>query len=136
MRRRLDLAASLVGRPEVIFLDEPTTGLDPSKREDMWNIVRSLTAQGTTVLLTTQYLDEADALADAISVMDRGRVIAHGTPEELKRIVGGRTLAGAAGEPAATPPTSGPLLDPHQRPHGRGAGQGPARRTGRGLERP
>ena len=61
MRRRLDLAASLVGRPEVIFLDEPTTGLDPSKREDMWNIVRSLTAQGTTVLLTTQYLDEADA---------------------------------------------------------------------------
>jgi oleandomycin transport system ATP-binding protein len=92
MRRRLDLAASLVGRPEVIFLDEPTTGLDPSKREDMWNIVRSLTAQGTTVLLTTQYLDEADALADAISVMDRGRVIAHGTPEELKRIVGGRTL--------------------------------------------
>jgi oleandomycin transport system ATP-binding protein len=92
MRRRLDLAASLVGRPEVIFLDEPTTGLDPSKREDMWNIVRSLTEQGTTVMLTTQYLDEADALADAISVMDRGRVIAHGTPEELKRIVGGRTL--------------------------------------------
>jgi oleandomycin transport system ATP-binding protein len=99
MRRRLDLAASLVGRPEVIFLDEPTTGLDPGKRDDMWNIVRSLTEQGTTVLLTTQYLDEADALADAISVMDRGKVIAHGTPEELKRIVGGRTLQVRPAEP-------------------------------------
>src|SRR5690349_223909 len=92
MRRRLDLAASLVGRPEVIYLDEPTTGLDPSKREDMWDVVRELTLQGTTVLLTTQYLEEADALADAISVFDRGRVIAHGTPDELKAIVGGRTL--------------------------------------------
>jgi oleandomycin transport system ATP-binding protein len=92
MRRRLDLAASLVGRPKVIYLDEPTTGLDPSKRDDMWNVVRSLTDAGTTVLLTTQYLEEADALADAISVIDNGKVIAHGTPEELKRIVGGRSL--------------------------------------------
>ena len=92
MRRRLDLAASLVGRPEVIFLDEPTTGLDPSKREDMWDVIRSLVADGSTVLLTTQYLDEADALADEISVIDYGRVIAHDTPEGLKRVVGGQTL--------------------------------------------
>jgi len=92
MRRRLDLAASLVGRPQVIYLDEPTTGLDPSKREDMWNVVRGLVADGTTVLLTTQYLEEADALADAITVIDHGRVIATGTPAELKSIVGGRAL--------------------------------------------
>ncbi|MDX6231508.1 MAG: oleandomycin transport system ATP-binding protein [Nocardioidaceae bacterium] len=92
MRRRLDLAASLVGRPEVIFLDEPTTGLDPSKRDDVWNLVRMLTAEGTSVLLTTQYLEEADALADAITVIDLGKVIAHGTAAELKQIVGGRSL--------------------------------------------
>ena len=92
MRRRLDLAASLVGRPSVIFLDEPTTGLDPSKREDMWGVVRSLVHDGSTVLLTTQYLDEADALADEITVIDHGRVIAHDTPDGLKRIVGGQTL--------------------------------------------
>lgn len=92
MRRRLDLAASLVGRPSVIFLDEPTTGLDPSKRDDVWNMVRLLTSEGTTVLLTTQYLEEADALADAITVIDTGKVIAHGTASELKQIVGGRSL--------------------------------------------
>jgi oleandomycin transport system ATP-binding protein len=92
MRRRLDLAASLVGRPSVIFLDEPTTGLDPSKREDMWGVVRSLAHDGSTVLLTTQYLDEADALADEITVIDHGRVIAHDTPDGLKRVVGGQTL--------------------------------------------
>ena len=92
MRRRLDLAASLVGRPDVIFLDEPTTGLDPSKREDMWDVVRSLVTDGSTVLLTTQYLEEADALADEITVIDHGRVIAHDTPEGLKRVVGGQTL--------------------------------------------
>jgi oleandomycin transport system ATP-binding protein len=92
MRRRLDLAASLVGRPEVIFLDEPTTGLDPSKREDMWGVIRRLVTEGSTVLLTTQYLDEADALADEITVFDHGRVIAHDTPDGLKRIVGGQTL--------------------------------------------
>lgn len=92
MRRRLDLAASLVARPKVIFLDEPTTGLDPAKREAVWDAVRSLTVDGATVLLTTQYLEEAEALADAITVIDAGRVIAHDTPDGLKRIVGGLTL--------------------------------------------
>jgi len=92
MRRRLDLAASLVGRPTVIFLDEPTTGLDPTKRDEVWMTVRGLVAQGATVLLTTQYLDEADALADEISVFDHGRIIAHGTPHELKQIVGDQSL--------------------------------------------
>ncbi|GAA3631344.1 ATP-binding cassette domain-containing protein [Microlunatus ginsengisoli] len=93
MRRRLDLAASLVGRPAVIFLDEPTTGLDPAKREDMWDVIRNLVTEGSTVLLTTQYLDEADALADEISVIDHGRVIAHDTPEGLKHVVGGQRIA-------------------------------------------
>lgn len=93
MRRRLDLAASLVGRPAVIFLDEPTTGLDPAKREDMWAVIRNLVTEGSTVLLTTQYLEEADALADEISVIDHGRVIAHDSPEGLKRIVGGQRIA-------------------------------------------
>jgi oleandomycin transport system ATP-binding protein len=102
MRRRLDLAASLVGRPSVIFLDEPTTGLDPAKREDMWEVVRRLVTDGSTVLLTTQYLDEADALADEISVIDHGRVIAHDTPDGLKRIVGGQTLEVRPTDPART----------------------------------
>jgi oleandomycin transport system ATP-binding protein len=93
MRRRLDLAASLVGRPSVIFLDEPTTGLDPAKREDMWEVVRRLVDDGSTVLLTTQYLEEADALADEITVIDHGRVIAHDTPDGLKRVVGGQRLS-------------------------------------------
>ena len=92
MRRRLDLAAGLVGRPDVLYLDEPTTGLDPVRREDIWRIVRTLVDDGVTVLLTTQYLEEADALADEISVIDQGRVIATGTPAELKRIVGGQHL--------------------------------------------
>src|SRR3954453_6862588 len=92
MRRRLDLAVSLVGRPGIVFLDEPTTGLDPAKREDMWGVVRNLVADGSTVLLTTQYLEEADALADEITVIDQGRVIANDTPDGLKRIVGGQTL--------------------------------------------
>ena len=100
MRRRLDLAASLVGRPSVIFLDEPTTGLDPAKREDMWDVVRRLVADGSTVLLTTQYLEEADALADEISVIDRGRVIAHDTPHGLKRVVGGQRLSVRPADPA------------------------------------
>jgi len=92
MRRRLDLAASLIGRPDVVFLDEPTTGLDPAKRDDVWDMVRVLVRQGTTVLLTTQYLEEADALANEITVIDHGRVIAHDTPQGLKRLVGGQTL--------------------------------------------
>ncbi|MDT0343481.1 ATP-binding cassette domain-containing protein [Streptomyces litchfieldiae] len=93
MRRRLDLAASLVGRPPFLFLDEPTTGLDPRARTELWDLVRRLVAGGTTVLLTTQYLDEADELADDIVVIDRGKVIATGTPEELKSRIGARTLA-------------------------------------------
>ena len=92
MRRRLDLAASLVGRPSVIFLDEPTTGLDPGKREDMWDVVRNLVTEGSTVLLTTQYLEEADALADKITVIDHGRVIAHDTADGLKRVIGGHRI--------------------------------------------
>ena len=89
MQRRLDLAASLVGRPKVLFLDEPTTGLDPRSRLGMWDIIRSLVADGTTLLLTTQYLDEADELADEIVVIDHGLVIAAGTAEDLKGRVGG-----------------------------------------------
>jgi ABC-2 type transport system ATP-binding protein len=89
MRRRLDLAASLITDPEVLFLDEPTTGLDPRGRAEVWASVRSLVGGGTTVLLTTQYLEEADQLADRISVVDRGRVVADGTPEELKSRLGG-----------------------------------------------
>jgi ABC-2 type transport system ATP-binding protein len=89
MRRRLDLAASLILRPQVLFLDEPTTGLDPRSRSQVWESVRSLVADGTTVLLTTQYLDEADQLADQIAVINAGRVIAEGTPDQLKAEVGG-----------------------------------------------
>jgi ABC-2 type transport system ATP-binding protein len=89
MQRRLDLAMTLVATPSVIFLDEPTTGLDPRSRHTMWDIVRGLVADGTTVLLTTQYLEEADQLADRIAVLDNGRIVAEGRPDELKRLVPG-----------------------------------------------
>jgi oleandomycin transport system ATP-binding protein len=103
MRRRLDLAAGLVNDPQVIYLDEPTTGLDPRARNAVWDTVRGLVTEGATVLLTTQHLDEAEALADQIVVFDRGRVVADGTAEELKEKIGGQTLAVRAMDRARTP---------------------------------
>ncbi|QKT03382.1 ATP-binding cassette domain-containing protein [Ectothiorhodospiraceae bacterium 2226] len=104
MRRRLDLAASLVSRPAILFLDEPTTGLDPRARLELWSLIRELVGQGTTVLLTTQYLEEADTLADDVMVIDRGRVIAAGTPSELKARVGARALVVRAAREADVAP--------------------------------
>jgi ABC-2 type transport system ATP-binding protein len=105
MRRRLDLAGALVARPRVVVLDEPTTGLDPRARQDMWRVIGELAADGATVLLTTQYLEEADRLSDRITVIDHGRVIANGSPEELKATIGGEqltvTLADISDVPAA-----------------------------------
>jgi oleandomycin transport system ATP-binding protein len=103
MRRRLDLSASLIGRPSVVYLDEPTTGLDPAKRDDVWEMIRTLVAQGTTILLTTQYLEEADALANEITVIDHGSIIAHDTPRGLKRQVGGQTLEVRPNDAASLP---------------------------------
>jgi ABC-2 type transport system ATP-binding protein len=118
MRRRLDIAASIVVTPELMFLDEPTTGLDPRSRNQVWDIVRTLVAGGTTVLLTTQYLDEADQLADRIAVIDHGRVIAEGSPGELKASVGSGALhvrlASAAQRPAAERVLSSALRVPVQ----------------------
>ena len=108
MRRRLDLGASLVGRPRILLLDEPTTGLDPRSRIELWDVIRSLVADGTDVLLTTQYLDEADHLAATVAIIDRGRVIASGTPRELKRRAGSTVVevhlrdAGALSRVSAT----------------------------------
>jgi ABC-2 type transport system ATP-binding protein len=123
MRRRLDLAASLITEPEVLFLDEPTTGLDPRGRAEVWDAVRSLVGGGTTVLLTTQYLEEADQLADRISVVDRGRVIADGTADELKAKTGGDRIdvvvrdAGQLGAAVALLPfdADGVSVDPDRR---------------------
>jgi ABC-2 type transport system ATP-binding protein len=101
MRRRLDLAMTLIGSPRVIFLDEPTTGLDPRSRRQMWDDIRDLAADGVTILLTTQYLDEADELADRVAVLDDGRIVAEGTPDELKRrIPGGHVQLQFADPPA------------------------------------
>lgn len=109
MRRRLDLALSFVVVPEVLFLDEPTTGVDPRSRRDLWEVIRSLASAGTTVFLTTQYLEEADQLADRIAVLDGGRVVATGTPAELKALVGTDTvvLTGPGGEVLREIPTDG-----------------------------
>ena len=103
MRRRLDIAASIVVTPELVFLDELTTGLDPRSRNQVWDIVRSMASEGTTVLLTTQYLDEADQLADRIAVIDNGKVIAEGSPGELKSSVGSGVLRVRLREPEARP---------------------------------
>jgi ABC-2 type transport system ATP-binding protein len=121
MRRRLDIAASLIARPPVLFLDEPTTGLDLTSRRALWDMIREQVAGGVTVLLTTQYLEEADQLADRVAVIDGGLVIADGTPDELKRQVGGERLRVAVATPAELTPvaealrglnTGAPSVDP------------------------
>ena len=109
MRRRIDIAASIVVTPELLFLDEPTTGLDPRSRNEVWDIIRAMVSSGTTVLLTTQYLDEADQLADRISVIDTGRVIAEGTSSELKARVGNGALHVRVMHPADRPRASAVL---------------------------
>jgi ABC-2 type transport system ATP-binding protein len=133
MRRRLDLAASLIAQPPLIFLDEPTTGLDPRTRAQMWDTIRRLVATGSTVLLTTQYLDEADQLADRIAVIDQGIVVAEGTADELKASVGesslqlrladpadlddaGRAIASVLGVEAVVSPEAGRVTAPMRNP--------------------
>ena len=127
MRRRLDLAASLVQRPQVLFLDEPTTGLDPRSRGEVWSMIRELVAEGTTVLLTTQYLDEADRLAGEIAVIDHGRVIATGTAAELKAKMGRQTLDVRPADPADLTRVAGIVTAAVGRaPTQAGGGSGPA----------
>ncbi|MEU9790605.1 ATP-binding cassette domain-containing protein [Streptomyces sparsogenes] len=136
MRRRLDLAASMILAPTVLFLDEPTTGLDPRARNEVWEAVRSLVAGGTTVLLTTQYLDEADQLADRVAVIDRGRKIADDTPAELKRAIGGDRIEVVVRETAdlsAAVEAVARVMDEGVRQGAaRGGGQGAARGGGQG----
>ncbi|KAK1181185.1 ATP-binding cassette domain-containing protein [Streptomyces sp. NBS 14/10] len=122
MRRRLDLAASMILAPQVLFLDEPTTGLDPRGRNEVWEAVRSLVAGGTTVLLTTQYLDEADQLADRVAVIDRGRKIADDTPAELKRAIGGDRIEVVVRETAGLPAAVEAVARVMDRGAGAGAG--------------
>ena len=116
LRRRLDLAASLIGRPQVLFLDEPTTGLDPMSRNDLWRFVEDLAAAGTTVVLTTQYLEEADRLADEVMVLAGGRVVATGTPHQLKRSIGERVATVTFRDPAAAHYAAGALAWVGMRP--------------------
>ncbi|MFD8572354.1 ATP-binding cassette domain-containing protein [Streptomyces sp. NPDC059639] len=125
MRRRLDLAGALTTRPAVVFLDEPTTGLDPRGRADTWQAVQDLVADGTTVLLTTQYLEEADQLADSIAVIDHGRVIARGTASELKAAVGGERISLRAAAPGTVGAVAGVLagVGPHRPEIDRRAGR-------------
>ena len=127
MRRRLDISASIVVTPQVMFLDEPTTGLDPKARNQVWDIIRALASEGTTILLCTQYLEEADRLCEGIAVIDHGKVIAEGTPAQLKASVGVGSL-------------NVRLLDPEQRPEAgavleRRARRGPPGGRPRGAER-
>ncbi|MEU3574129.1 ATP-binding cassette domain-containing protein [Kitasatospora sp. NPDC036755] len=111
MRRRLDLAASMIGRPRVLYLDEPTTGLDPRTRNEVWDEVQRMVSEGTTVLLTTQYMEEAEQLANELTVIDRGRVIANGAVSELKAKVGGQTLQVRPTDPAELPDMARCLRD-------------------------
>jgi ABC-2 type transport system ATP-binding protein len=134
MRRRLDLAAALVHRPPVLFLDEPTTGLDPASRSDLWRVIEELVAEGTTLLLTTQYLEEADRLVDRLAVVDRGLVIAEGTPAQLKANLGGTVIAITLDDPAAGARAAG-LLSPFAAANAdMPAGDGAVRLDGSSLE--
>jgi ABC-2 type transport system ATP-binding protein len=134
MRRRLDLAAALVHRPSVLFLDEPTTGLDPASRSELWRVIGELVADGATLLLTTQYLEEADRLADRIAVVDRGNVIAEGTPAQLKAGLGGTVIEITLEDPAAGV-RAATLLEPFATAKaGSAAGDGAIRLDGSSLD--